>query len=192
MAASDRERRRVVADLHDGAQQRLVHTVVTLKLARGALERGDDVAPLVAEALAQAEEATAELRELAHGILPAVLTHGGLRAAVDALAARMHVRVENAVNVERLARPVEATAYFVVAEALTNVTKHAQAERAAVMAHVNDHTLEVRVSDDGIGGARPDGSGLLGLADRVAVLDGALDVRSPSAGGTVVAASIPL
>jgi signal transduction histidine kinase len=192
VAASDRERRRVVADLHDGAQQRLVHTVVTLKLVRSALARGGDVEPLVTEALGHAEQATSELRELAHGILPAVLTHGGLAAAVDALATRMHVDVENAVEVGRLPGPVEATAYFVVAEALTNVAKHAYAGRAVVLARVRDDMLELEVSDDGIGGACRDGSGLIGLADRVAVLNGALEVRSPDGGGTVVAATIPL
>ena len=118
----------MVRDLHDGAQQRLVHTVITLKLARRALaERARDAPALLTEALDHAEQATAELRELAHGILPAVLTQGGLRAGVDALASRMPVPVENDVSVGRLPAAIEATAYFVVAEALTNVAKHARA-----------------------------------------------------------------
>jgi len=192
VAAADEERRRVVRDLHDGAQQRLVHTVVTLKLARRALE--DDpraAASLVAEALRHAEEATAELRELAHGILPSVLTRGGLRAGVGALASRMPVPIENGVSVDRLPLAVEATAYFIVAEALTNVAKHAHAHRAAVTARVEDGTLQLQVRDDGIGGARPDGSGLQGLGDRLAVLDGSLRVESPADGGTLIAAAIP-
>jgi signal transduction histidine kinase len=182
----------VVRDLHDGAQQRLVHTVVTLKLADRALENQGEGAPaLVTEALQHAEEATAELRELAHGILPSVLTRGGLRAGVDALASRMPVPVEVAVSADRLPSEVEATAYFVVAEALTNVAKHSHAQHAAVTARVEDGTLEVRVRDDGVGGAQPDGSGLLGLGDRLAVLEGSLRVESPHQGGTVVAAAIP-
>ena len=104
----------------------------------------------------------------------------------------MPVPVEIDVSVGRLPPPVEATAYFVVAEALTNVAKHARAERAAVTARVEDGTLEVRVRDDGVGGARTDGSGLLGLGDRLAVLDGRLRVESPAGGGTLVAAVIPL
>jgi signal transduction histidine kinase len=193
VAAADEERRRVVRDLHDGAQQRLVHTVITLKLAGRALRTEQQTAPaLVTEALQQAERATAEVRELAHGILPSVLTRGGLRAGVDALASRMPVPVENGVSVGRLPAAVEATAYFVVAEALTNVAKHAGAGRAVVTAHVEDGTLSVQVRDDGVGGARPDGSGLVGLADRLAVLDGRLRVESPTDGGTLIAAAIPL
>jgi signal transduction histidine kinase len=193
VAATDEERRRVVRDLHDGAQQRLVHTVLTLKLARQALQNEEEDAPaLLTEALHHAERATAELRELAHGILPGVLTQGGLRAGVDALASRVPVPVENGVSVGRLPAAVEATAYFVVAEALTNVAKHARARRAAVTARVEDGTLRVQVRDDGVGGARPDGSGLLGLADRLAALNGQLRVESPGDGGTLVAADIPL
>jgi signal transduction histidine kinase len=192
VATADEERRRVVRDLHDGAQQRLVHTVVTLKLAGRALENGGPDAPaLVTEALQHAEEATGELRELAHGILPSVLTRGGLRAGVDALASRMPVPVEIGVSVDRLPPAVEATAYFVVAEALTNVAKHSHAQCAAVTARVEDGTLQVEVRDDGVGGARPDGSGFLGLGDRLAVLDGRLRVESPADGGTLVAAAIP-
>jgi signal transduction histidine kinase len=192
VAATDEERRRVVRDLHDGAQQRLVHTVVTLKLAQQAVQ--NDVPALVSEALNNAEQATAELRELAHGILPDVLTQGGLRAGVDALASRMAVPVEIDVSVGRLPVAVEATAYFVVAEALTNVAKHARAGRAEVTAKIEHGTLTVHVRDDGVGGARPDGggSGLTGLADRLAAIDGELRVDSPADGGTLVAAAIPL
>jgi PAS domain S-box-containing protein len=193
VAATDEERRRVVRDLHDGAQQRLIHTVITLKLAQCALQDEEqDAGTLLEEALGHAEQATAELRELAHGILPAVLTHGGLSAGVEAFASRMPVPVENCVSVGRLTQAVEATAYFVVAEALTNVAKHARAGGARVTARVDDGTLWVQVRDDGIGGAVPDGSGLLGLADRLAVLDGQLRVESPAGGGTLVAAAIPV
>jgi PAS domain S-box-containing protein len=189
-AAADAERRRVVRDLHDGAQQRLVHTIITLKLALQE-DRGD-VPELLTEALRHAEEATTELRELAHGILPSALASGGLRAGMATLASRMSVPVEYDVSVDRLPAAVEATAYFVVAEALTNVAKHSDAGRATVTASVEAGTLRIRVRDDGVGGAQPDGSGLLGLADRLAVLDGKLEVQSPAGGGTLVTADIPL
>jgi signal transduction histidine kinase len=193
VAATDDERRRLVRDLHDGAQQRLVHTVITLKLAQRALRNaGKDLPALLTDALDHAEQATAELRELAHGILPAVLTRGGLRAGVKALASRMPVPVDIDVPVGRLPVAVEATAYFVVAEALTNVAKHARAGQVSVAARVADGTLRVRVCDDGIGGVLPRGSGLLGLADRLAALDGQLRVESPADGGTLVAADLPL
>jgi signal transduction histidine kinase len=193
VAATDEERRRVVRDLHDGAQQRLVHTVITLKLAHRALQSDEDTAPaLVTEALDHAVQATHELRELAHGILPDVLTRGGLRAAVDTLASRMPVPIENAVTVDRLPSAVEATAYFIIAEALTNVAKHARARRASVEARVEDGSLQIRVRDDGVGGAQPDRSGLLGLADRLAALDGQLRIESPADGGTLIAGVIPI
>jgi PAS domain S-box-containing protein len=192
VAAADDERRRVVRDLHDGAQQRLVHTVITLKLASRALENGTNPSSLLAEALDQAERATGELRELSHGVLPAVLARGGLRAGIDALVSRAPVPVDVKVPAGRLPTSVEATGYFVVAEALTNVAKHSRATRAEVNVRVEDGALRVEVSDDGVGGAEPDGSGLLGLADRLAALDGELRVDSPDSGGTLVAAEIPL
>jgi signal transduction histidine kinase len=193
VAATDDERRRVVRDLHDGAQQRLVHTIITLKLASRALERDQESATaLVGDALHHAERANVELRELAHGILPDVLIRGGLRGGVDALASRMPVPVEIDVSVGRLPTAVEATAYFVVAEALTNVAKHARAGHAEVVARIEDGTLGVQVRDDGVGGAQRSGSGLIGLADRLATLDGELRVESPADGGTLVAAAIPL
>jgi PAS domain S-box-containing protein len=193
VAASDETRRRIERDLHDGAQQRLVHTVLTLKLASEALATdGDSARRLVAEALDHAEEATVELRELVQGILPPILTRSGLEGAVEALVARMPLPVETSVAVGRLPAAVEATAYFVVAEALTNVAKHAQANDATVLVHVEDGTLRIQVRDDGVGGARFDGSGLVGLRDRLAVLDGHLRIESPAGGGTLVAADIPL
>jgi PAS domain S-box-containing protein len=194
VAASDETRRQIERDLHDGAQQRLVHTVITLKLARRALRAGDgDAAPaLVEEALDHAEQATVELRELVQGILPPILTRGGLGPAIETLAARTPVPVELDVAVDRLPAPVEATAYFVVAEALTNVAKHSGASRATVTARVEDGALRLRVRDDGRGGARPDGHGFVGLADRLAVHDGHLRVESPPGGGTLVAVDIEL
>ena len=193
VAATDEERRRVVRDLHDGAQQRLVHTVITLKLAQRALERDAADAPsLVSEALDNAQRTTAELRELDHGILPSVLTTGGLRAGVGVLASRTPVPVEVEISAGRLPATIEATAYFVVAEALTNVAKHARAASAAVAARVQNGTLRVEVRDDGVGGVRPEGSGLQGLRDRLAALDGHLQVECPADGGTLVAAAIPI
>jgi signal transduction histidine kinase len=182
-----------VRDLHDGAQQRLVHTVITLKLAQEALEHdAADARSLVSEALDHAQRTTAELRELAHGILPSVLTTGGLRAGVEALASRTPVPVRIEISTGRLPPTIEATAYFVVAEALTNVAKHARAASAAVGARVQNGTLRVEVRDDGVGGARPEGSGLQGLRDRLAALDGQLEVECPADGGTLVAAAIPI
>lgn len=189
--AADDQRRRVVRDLHDGAQQRLVHTVITLKLARDSL--GEDAASeLVEQALEHAQQATNELRELAHGILPAALTSGGLRTGLDALASRMPVPVDLEVPSTRFAASVEATAYFVVAEALTNVSKHARAERAWVVVHADGGFLHVRVRDDGVGGAQTAGPGLLGMKDRLAALEGDLRIDSPPGEGTQVAAAIPL
>jgi signal transduction histidine kinase len=193
LEAADRERRRVVRDLHDGAQQRLVHTVVMLKLVRRQL--GSEVGSareLVEEALEQAQRATDDLRELAHGILPAVLVHGGLRAGVDALASRIALPVAVDVPAVRLPAAAEATAYFVAAEALTNVAKHAHAKRAWVTVAEHDARLVVEVRDDGVGGAVRGGRGLLGMEDRLAALDGRLTVESPPGGGTTIAASIPL
>jgi signal transduction histidine kinase len=193
VTAADEERRRVVRDLHDGAQARLVNTIVTLKLARHELERyGHDAAALMDEPLKHAETAKDEVRELAHGILPSVLTRGGLDEAVRSVASRISIPVELGIPVDRFPGTVEATAYFVVAEALTNVAKHAHAQRAMVSARLEDDTLQLEVSDDGVGGARADGTGLVGLSDRLAALDGSLRVESPPGGGTRIAASIPV
>jgi signal transduction histidine kinase len=193
VAAADEERRRLVRDLHDGAQPHLVNTIITLKLALRALEDEDeDASALVAAALDHVERATLELRELARGILPSALVRNGLRAGVETLAARIPVPVDIDVFVGRLPAAVEATAYFVVAEALTNVVKHACATRAGVAARIDAGTLLVDVFDNGIGGAGPDGSGLIGLADRLAAVEGRLRVESPVDGGTLVAVAIPL
>jgi signal transduction histidine kinase len=194
VTAFDEARRRLVRDLHDGAQQRLVHAVITLKLARRALDDTSGRAvELVSEALDQAERANAELRDLAHGILPSALTSGGLRPGVETLVSRVRLPVSVEVSDERLPPGLEAAAYFIVAEALTNTVKHARAGRAAVTAVVDDGLLRLEVRDDGVGGARTEGSsGLLGLRDRAAALNGTLEVNSPPGGGTVVAATLPI
>jgi signal transduction histidine kinase len=189
--AGDEERRRLERDLHDGAQQRLVALALNLRLARDS--DPDMMRGLIDEATNELTEATGELRELARGIHPAVLTDRGLGAAVTALAGRAAVPVEvSALPEERLAEPVEATAYFVVAEALTNVARYSQATHAQVDIGRQNGTLVVEVRDDGIGGADPlRGSGLRGLADRVASVDGRLVVTSEPGAGTTVHAAIP-
>jgi signal transduction histidine kinase len=195
LTAADEARRRVVRDLHDGAQQRLVHTIVTLKLARRAFgEKGQNgkAESLVGEALRQAERSNAELRELAHGILPSVLTRGGLRAGVDTVAERIDLPLEVQIPDDRYPPEVEASAYFVVAEALTNVVKHSHAKAAKVTVSVDEENLWIEVRDDGIGSADPNGHGLVGVKDRVTALGGHFEVESPAGSGTVVSATLPL
>jgi signal transduction histidine kinase len=187
--AADDQRRRVVRDLHDGAQQRLVHAVMTLQLAKDS----GDVPPLVDEALEHAREAIEELRELAHGIHPALLTTRGLAAAVQGLADRSPVRVRVDIPERRYDASVESAAYFVAAEALTNVAKYANASGASVTATDTADALLLTVEDDGAGGAAPaPGSGLSGLRDRVSALNGRLVIDSPPGHGTRISAEIPL
>jgi signal transduction histidine kinase len=194
VTAADESRRRIQRDLHDGAQARLVHAVIMLKLVLRAMSNGEaNAAELAAEALRHAEQANAELRELAHGILPAALTHGGLRGGVEALASRVSLPVSVDVSVERAPASVEATAYFVISEALTNVVKHARAERAGVLARIERGELRVEIRDDGVGGAQGgDGTGLGGLQDRVSALDGRFVLDSPPGCGTHVSAFLPI
>jgi signal transduction histidine kinase len=166
---------------------------VTMKLAQRAFREEDGKAEaLLEQALAHAEHSNAELRELAHGILPAVLTRGGLWAGVGAFVSRLDLPIELDLPVERFPAETEASVYFVVAEALTNVVKHARARRASVRVHVEGELLHVEVRDDGIGGADPGGHGLVGMSDRVSALGGRLSVESPAGGGTLVAATLPL
>jgi signal transduction histidine kinase len=170
-----------------------VHTIVTLKLAERALGTHDgEGRQLVGDALEQAEQSNRELRELAHGILPAVLERGGLRAGVDAFVGRLDLPVGLDVPSDRFPAEVEASAYFIVAEAVTNVVKHAHAQRADVTVSVQDGVLHVQVRDDGIGGADPAGHGLVGLRDRATALGGRLQIESPPDGGTLVTATLPL
>jgi len=191
LSAGDEARRRVVRDLHDGAQQRLVHTIVTLKLARQALEDdGAEAASLVDEALEQAQQGNTELRELAHGILPSALTRGGLRAGVESVIERLDLPVD--VDVPAARFPSEASAYFIVGEALTNVVKHAHPQQVEVRARVREGMLRIEVCDDGVGGADAQGRGLQGLADRASALGGRLEVESPDAGGTRLTAVLPV
>jgi signal transduction histidine kinase len=195
IAAADAERRRIERDLHDGAQQRLVALALTLRMAEQRAVDGDpDAAELVRSAGKEAGLALEELRNLARGIHPAILTNRGLPAAIDDLAARATVPVEVvAVPSERLPDAVEAAAYFVVSECLANVSKHAGATSASVAVTVADGSVTVAVGDDGIGGVTPGcGSGLQGLEDRVGALDGTLTVESPPGQGTRVLATIPL
>ena len=193
LSASDEARRRVVRDLHDGAQQRLVLTIMALGQAQRSLREDDGRADaLIGDALGHAEEGHAELRELARGMLPSVLSHGGLRAGVDAFVARLDLPVSVDVPAERFPPEAEASAYFIVAEALTNAVKHAHAKHAEVRVSAGDELLRLEVRDDGVGGADPDGHGLVGLGDRATALGGRLTVESPAGGGTVVAAAIPL
>jgi GAF domain-containing protein len=194
VAAADDSRRRIERDLHDGAQQRLVHAVIVLKLAQRALSSGDgEAGALVAEALRHAEDANAELRELAHGILPAALTRGGLRAGVDGLLSRVSLPVSADVAAERLPAGVEATAYFVISEALTNVVKHARATSVSVTTRIERGELRVEVCDDGAGGALGGpNTGLGGLEDRVSAMDGRLELESPPGEGTRVCARLPI
>jgi signal transduction histidine kinase len=194
VAAADETRRRIERDLHDGAQQRLVHTVIVQQLALRALKNGDaNVGELMAEALQHAEQANAELSELAHGVLPSVLVREGLHAAINGLVSRVSLPVSVDVSVERLPAGIEATAYFVVSEALTNVVKHARASDAKVAARVERGQLRVEIRDDGIGGAHGgDSTGLRGLDDRVSALDGRLIVESAPGQGTVVRALLPV
>jgi signal transduction histidine kinase len=190
---AEAERRRIERDLHDGAQQRLVALAMDLGMARAKLETDPAAATaLVGEAHEEAKRALAELRDLARGIHPAVLADRGLDAAISALAARSPVPVGVEVATGRLPGPVESTAYFVVAEALTNAAKHAGAAEVGVRISRHRDLLIVEVMDDGAGGADPaKGSGLRGLADRVAAVDGHLTVTSPPGGPTVIRAELP-
>ena len=192
---SDAERRRLERNLHDGAQQRLVSVALGLNLVRAKLDSDPGAArELLGNAQADLARGLEELRELARGIHPAVLTERGLGAALDALVARAPVPVEvAALPQQRLAPPVEAAAYYVVAESITNIAKYAHASSATVSITCTDGAASVIVADDGVGGADPTrGSGLRGLAMRVEALNGRLDVDSPHGGGTRIAAEIPL
>jgi signal transduction histidine kinase len=194
--AGDAERRRLERDLHDGAQSRLVALAVKLRLARvkAQAQPQPEVSKLLDESTAELQASLEELRELARGIHPAVLTDRGLAAALEALASRAPVPVEiESVPPDGLPDAAATAIYFVVSEALTNVVKYAQAEHATVaVRRVADRVL-VEVSDDGVGGADvAGGSGLRGLSDRVSALDGRLELSSPAGEGTRVRAEIPV
>ena len=193
--AGTHERRRLERNLHDGAQQRLVALSLTLRLAQGKVHKDPEKADeLLSAAQQELTLALGELRELARGIHPAVLSDRGLGAALEALAGRAPIAVDLAeIPGDRLPEPIEAAAYFVVAEALTNVVKYAHASQATVRVMRRNGTAVVEVADDGIGGADPDrGSGLRGLADRVSALDGRMSLDSPAGSGTRLRAEIPV
>ena len=195
IAAGDAERKRVERDLHDGAQQRLVSLALALRLARTSL--GDDLDPSAKlsldQASAEAKAALSELRELARGIHPQILTEAGLGPAVDSLAARSPVDVRVEIVPIRFSAAIEGAVYFTISEALTNIAKYAEASGALVRADFRDDQLTVEIADDGIGGANASsGTGLQGLADRLESIDGSLEVVSPVGGGTRLLARIPV
>jgi len=192
--AGDAARRAIERNLHDGAQQNLVSLALKLQMARSRVESDPRGAIEILDgASAELEQTLAELRELARGIHPAVLSDRGLDAALLALAHRAPLPVEvGEIPEDRLPEQVEAAAYYVVAESLTNVVRYADATRAKVDISRRDGIVRIRIADDGVGGADPDlGSGLKGLADRIAALDGSLDLESPLGEGTVVEVNIP-
>jgi PAS domain S-box-containing protein len=192
--ATDGERRRLTRDLHDGAQQRLVRVLFALRMATDELD--DDAADaraMLAAAADEAEGAIAELRDLVNGLHPAILTTRGLAAAVKSLTARLPLLVHVEIPDVRWPPAIEAAAYFVVAEGLTNVVKHADAGEAEVTVVTTEDALTLTVADAGAGGAGlTAGSGLSGLTDRVAALGGTLAAVSPPAGGTRLEATLPL
>ncbi|MFD9906081.1 sensor histidine kinase [Streptomyces sp. NPDC059063] len=192
VAAFEAERRRIERDLHDGAQQRLVALSMTLGLARLDADPEGPLAARLATAHREADQVLAELRELIRGVHPQVLADYGLAAALEDAADRSPVPVDTDVRLPRLPEPVESAGYFAVREALANVAKHSGAARVALRARYADGALRVDVRDDGHGGADPArGTGLTGLADRLAVLDGTLTVTSPPGGPTVLSLEIP-
>jgi PAS domain S-box-containing protein len=192
--AGDEQRRRLERNLHDGAQQRLVSGLLKLRMARARLGSDRDSATeLLDEASRELDAGLDELREIARGLHPAMLTDRGLRLALEALAERLPVAVDLDVTADRLTDHLEATAYYIVSEALTNIAKHAAADRAQVSVRCDGGVLRCVVSDDGRGGADPaSGTGLLGLRDRAEAAGGTLSVVSPPGRGTVLSAVLPL
>jgi signal transduction histidine kinase len=193
VATADETRRRLQRDVHDGAQQRLVHALIALKVARSVVEVGSAAAGLVEEALTQVERASSELRDIVRGILPTSLTHGGLRVGLESLVADLALPVAAHITTRRLPAALETTAYFVVAEALTNAVKHSRAREVRLDVELDGNTLVVEVRDDGVGGADPvRGTGLTGLVDRVDAAGGVLAIRSPAGEGTTLRAALPV
>jgi signal transduction histidine kinase len=192
--AGDAARRRLERDLHDGAQSRLVGLALLLRSARLRADQNTEIAGLLDRSIAELQTSLAELRDLARGIHPAVLTERGLEPALASLAGRAPVPVTlDAPRGDRLPAPVESAAYFVASEALANVAKYSQASHAAVTLARGPGRVTVEVTDDGVGGADLDrGSGLRGLEDRIAALDGTLELESPPGRGTRLRAEIPV
>ena len=193
VAASDEARRRLERNLHDGAQQRLIALLLTLRMIDSKTDDGSQARPLLTAAIEELAAALAELRELARGIHPATLTEQGLAAALEALAERAPVPVQVDVPPGEYGDQVDATAYYIVSEALANIAKYAKATTAAVRVRPDGNRVVVVVEDDGRGGADAvRGTGLRGLADRVIALDGSFSVESPPGAGTRLRAEIPL
>jgi signal transduction histidine kinase len=195
VTAADEARRRIERDLHDGAQQSLVSTVLVLKLVRKELgDRNGPVAERVEEAVANAQRGIDQMREIARGIHPRVLSSGGLGPALKTLGRRSPIPVTVDMQTgARLPENIEMTAYYVASEALTNAAKHAGASKVRITVALVDHRIVLTIRDDGVGGADPSrGSGLIGLDDRVAALGGALAVQSEPGAGTTLIAQIPL
>jgi PAS domain S-box-containing protein len=192
--AGDEQRRKLERNLHDGAQQRLVSIALTLRLARGQLlSNPETTAKALEAAAAELDSALEELREIARGLHPGALADHGLARALEALSGRLPVKVELDVPDERLPQHIEATAYYIVSEALTNVAKHAEATIARVGIERDGESLRFLITDDGRGGADPySGTGILGLRDRAEAAGGSLFVVSPPGKGTVVTATLPL
>jgi signal transduction histidine kinase len=192
--AADAERRRIERDLHDGAQQRLVSLAVNLGIARESLtDLPDEARQVIAAAHDEAKEALAELRNLVRGLHPAVLEDRGLDAALSGVAARAPLPVRLSVHMKERASPtVEAIAYFVVSECLTNIARHSAARHAAIDVRLDGRRLRIRVTDDGVGGANPArGTGLASLAQRAKSVDGSLRIDSPPGGPTVITVELP-
>ena len=191
--AADAERRRLERDLHDGTQQRLVSLAMRLGMARAERPDAAQAHQVIAEAHEEAKAALLELRHLVRGLHPAVLEDRGLDAALSGVAARLPIPVRLTVDVSRLPAPtIEAVAYFVVSEGLTNITKHAQASQAEVFVQRASDRLHIIVSDDGVGGADPArGTGLAGLAKRAASVDGTFNIASPPGGPTLLTVDLP-
>jgi signal transduction histidine kinase len=191
--AADAERRRLERDLHDGTQQRLVSLAMNLGMAKAQTSTVEEAHQAIAEAHESAKAALAELRNLIRGLHPAVLEDRGLDAALSGVAARMPIPVRVTVDVPRRAAPtIEAVAYFVVSEGLTNITKHAQASQAEVFVQRTGDRLHIIISDDGVGGADPArGTGLAGLARRAESVDGTFEIASPPGGPTLLTVDLP-
>jgi signal transduction histidine kinase len=191
--AADAERRRLERNLHDGTQQRLVSLAMNLGMARAQTATVEEAHEAIAEAHEEAKAALAELRNLIRGLHPPVLENRGLDAALSGVAARMPVPVRLTVNVPRRPPPtIEAVAYFVVSEGLTNITKHAHATQADVFVQQDGERLHIIVTDDGVGGADPArGTGLAGLARRAESVDGTLEIASPPGGPTLLTVDLP-
>jgi signal transduction histidine kinase len=195
VAASDAERRRVERNIHDGAQQRLVALSLDLRMLEegAATLHAEQLRAMAADAGANLKEALDELRELARGLHPSVLETDGLGPALRQLAARSPIPVTVSAPGGRLSEAIESTIYFVTSEALANVAKYARATHADVSVEQEPRRVTVQIADDGVGGAQAGpGSGLAGLADRVAALDGSLQIKSTPGSGTVVIAELPL